>query len=352
MSTDERGPAGAAPESPANETATRLSTGTDKSLSIRAGADFAALLAVTRRAGKKRLSVNHKSDDGSFISEITTVAGAPAVAAKYADRDCWYGSAVLHDRVKSGGGAARDVIGVRELSVDLDVKPGGMHSFAEAERVIAELSDMLGVRPAALVYTGHGLQPHWALERDAQTDWVDESSPEWLAVTILWRRWGRLAAHVAEKRGGGVDTVSDLSRLFRTPGATNCRGPPLLVKLSLTGGSLLSLKRLAETLDEYGIPLMTEDSELLDEVICPKSKWTYADATCEYVRQMISGWETEKPDQRHPWLVSQATRLAAAHRAGCISEADHGEAVKVLSRRLRTRLNVGSKRDEHPGEIT
>lgn len=83
----------------------------------------------------------------------------------------------------------------------------------------------------------------------------------------------------------------------------------------------------------------------------PESKWTFADETCAYVRQMITGWEKDKPDQRHPWLVSQATRLASAHRGGCISEADHGDAVKVLTRRLRTRLNVGSKRGEHPGEI-
>jgi hypothetical protein len=351
MTTGERGPLEAAPESPSTETATSLSTGTDKSLS-RAGSDFATLLAATGRAGNERLSVNHKSDDGTFVSEITTAANAPAVAARYADRDCWYGSAVLHDRVKRGRGAAKDVVGLRELSTDLDVKPGGMHSWAAAEQVIADLSDMLGVEPVAVVHTGHGLQPHWVLERDAGTDWENESSPQWLANTKLWRRWGRFVVHVAEKQGGSVDTVSDLSRLFRTPGTTNRKRTPVPVTMTLTAGSLLSLKRLAETLDEYGIPEVAEDAELLDEVTIPESKWTFADDTCAYVRQMVKGWETDRPGQRHPWLVSQATRLAAAHRAGCISEADHGDAVKVLTRRLRTRLNVGSKRGEHPGEIT
>ena len=289
--TNERGPAGAASEKPpTKETAASLSTGADRPPSIPDATDFVALLAATGRDGHERLSVNHLSDDGTFISEITTVANAPAVAARYGDRDCWYGAGILHDRVKTGRGAARDVIGVRELSTDLDVKPGGMLSFAAAEQVIVDLSDMLGVSPAAWVYTGHGVQPHWALERGTGTDWQNESSPEWLAATKLWRRWGRLVADVAEKRGGGVDTVSDLSRLFRTPGTTNCKGTPVPVTLSMTSGSLLSLKRLAETLDEYGIPETVEDADLLDEVTSPQSSWTFAGATCAYVRQMITGW--------------------------------------------------------------
>jgi hypothetical protein len=227
------------PESPAKETDPSLPTDTDRPLSVPAETDFAALLAATGRNGKERLSVNHKSDDGTFVSEITTAANAPAVAARYADRDCWYGSAVLHDRVKRGRGAAKDVVGLRELSTDLDVKPGGMHSWAAAGEVIADLSDMLGVEPVAVVHTGHGLQPHWALERDAGTDWEDESSPQWLANTKLWRRWGRLVVHVAEKRGGSVDTVSDLSRLFRTPGTTNRKNggtqPPTLCLQVIVG---------------------------------------------------------------------------------------------------------------------
>jgi hypothetical protein len=333
-------------------TASILSRPSDKLPLISPSSDFAALLEATGRRADERLSVNHRSEGGSFISEITTAASAPALVAKYADRDCWYGAAVLHGRVKSGRGAARDVIGVRELSTDLDVKPGGMISFAAAEQVVADLSDVLGVKPALCVYTGHGVQPHWALGRDTGTDWENESSPVWLAATVLWRRWGRLVAHVAQTRGGSVDTVSDLSRLFRTPGTTNRKGTPVPVTMTMTNGSQLSLKRLAETLDEYGIPEMAEDSEPLDEVTSPESSWTFADITCPYAGQMMTGWETDKPDQRHPWLVSQATRLAAAHRAGCISETDHKEAIRILTRRFRARLNVGRKRAEHPGEIT
>ena len=140
-----------------------------------------ALLTLLGRGDHEHLSVCHLAG-GTFTSVITTVAEAPAVVAEHADGDCWYGTAVIHERVTSGRGAARDVVGVPEVFADLDVKPGGMTSFAAAEAVIRDLSAMLGVDPVAVVHSGHGLQPHWALERDAGTDWADEPRP------IGWQR--------------------------------------------------------------------------------------------------------------------------------------------------------------------
>jgi hypothetical protein len=313
--------------------------------------DARALLALLGRDDHERMTACHLAG-GTFTSVITTVAEAPAVVAEHADGDCWYGTAVIHERVTSGRGAARDVIGVREVFADLDLKPGRMASTAAAEAVIRDLSAMLGVAPVAVVHSGHGLQPHWSIERDGDTDWSDETSPGWLAATALWRRWGRLVAHVASAHGGSVDNVYDLSRVLRTPGTVNRKGEPVPVTMDATGGGALSLTRLAECLDEYGVPAMPEDTERLDAVHSDAGSWTFADHTCGYARAMVAGWVTDKPTERHPWLVSQAIRLAAARRAGCFTEADHAAAVAVLADRFRTRLRVGRKRAEHLGEIT
>jgi P4 family phage/plasmid primase-like protien len=45
---------------------------------------------------------------------------------------------------------------------------------------------------------------------------------------------------------------------------------------------------------------------------------------------MVAGWPTDRPAKRHNWLVSQATRLACAHRLGRITESDYAEAAGVL----------------------
>ena len=244
------------------------------------------------------------------------------------------------------------MIGVRELYADLDLKPGGLSSYSTAETIIRELSTMLGVLRVAVVHSGHGLQPHWAIERDAATDWTDETSPRWSDATALYRRWGRLVAHVAEINGGEVDNVFDLSRVLRVPGTTNTKSGAVKVTVTYLGRcAVITLKRLAEVLDEYSVPAMAEDRERLDDMVSSPASWTFGERTCPYVAGMVKGWAKDKPSQRHPFLVSQSVRLAAAHRAGCITQDGLRGARTVLAERFRTRLNVGQKRSEAPGEI-
>ena len=53
---------------------------------------------------------------------------------------------------------------------------------------------------------------------------------------------------------------------------------------------------------------------------------------------MIAGWATDRPDKRHYWLVSQAIRLAAAHRLGCITQDTQETATSALAARYRQLL--------------
>ena len=67
----------------------------------------------------------------------------------------------------------------------------------------------------------------------------------------------------------------------------------------------------------------------------------------------IDGWETDTPTARHPWLMSCYVRLAAAHRHGCLTEADYQRARRVIDERFDwlTR-NTDPKREPREYEIS
>jgi hypothetical protein len=311
-----------------------------------------SLLDTLGRDQDERIAICHKPPAGTFTVELTTVEKAPTVAANYADWDCWYSSQPLNERVTAGRGLERDVIGCRELHADLDVKSGGMPDYDAAKTVISVLSAMLLSDPVAVVESGHGLQPHWRVERDDSADWADENHPHWADGRALLRRWGRLVAKVAKAHAGNVDNVYDLSRVLRVPGTINLKAEPRPVTISFCGGTPVSLEELRDTLEEQGIRELPEDRERLGDVKVPSADWTFGQITCPYVAGMVDGWSDDTPKARHPWLTAQATRLAAAHRADCITEADYAAAIQRLANRFLVLLHTGDKRGPHPNEIS
>ncbi|WP_151526079.1 hypothetical protein [Serinicoccus kebangsaanensis] len=296
-------------------------------------------------------------DAGRFIATTRTAEVADkGIAATMAEADCWVSANPVRAGLPEGRkGTAGDVVRLACIYADLDVKPGALPTWTAAENIIADLTMMLGVAPAAVVMTGHGLQPVWRIEQEpGRTDWPDGSSSEpFRAAQALTRRWGRLVAHVASMHGGEVDPVWNLDRVLRAPGTTNRKGQPIPTELRSTSTDVLTLTRLAETLDEYAVPEVTEDTIALDEVLCPAEHWPTPARSCSYAATMVKGWAKDKPTSggRHGWLVAQATRLAAAQRSGCLSLEDARSAQAALVERFTTRLNVGAKRDPAPGEI-
>ncbi len=313
--------------------------------------DQSDLLQMLGRGATERLSISHRPPGGVFYSEITTAQEAPSLVAQYRDMDCWYGTGVLAATIPRGRGTGADVIGIRELFADLDVKPGGLSSFMAANSVIQELSALLGTRPVAIVATGRGVQPHWPLRRDPGTEWTASDTAARRTAAGILRRWGRLVQAVAERHGGSVDNVYDLARIMRAPGTTNCKGTPLGVTLERTGGCEVGLAELESTLDKEGIGSYAEDVDELDAVVSVPSSWTFGDSTCRYVQEMVKGWQSDKPPHRHAWLVGQSVRLACAHRRGCLAQEQLQAAEQCLEDLFGTRLNVGNKRSATPGEV-
>ena len=315
--------------------------------------EFAELLRVTGRGDDELISVCH--DDGRFRSDCGSVSEAPAWAWRFRDRHCWFGTAPLHLRVydRGGRGCESDVVGIRTMVADLDAKLEGLRTFELCQAVIDTLSGLLGTVPVAVVNSGHGLQPYWAVEQSEETDWPDETDPRFSDAMALSRRFGRLVAAVAHQHGGRVDTVSDPSRVLRVPGSVNVKDPqhPLSVTVEYPRGMPVSLAMVREICDGLAVAEEREDREPLGEQVSVAGDWSYAERSCRYMQRVVSGWATDTANgSRHNWLLGKMTRLAAAHRYGCLTQDDRQTAFEVLVRRFGE-LIQGTDRPPQPLEI-
>lgn len=304
---------------------------------------FAELL--TELGHTTHVSICHQHPGGAFQTRVTTAVDAPD-AANITGANVWFGVNPVAGppRTNAGRGTADTIERLVALYADLDVKDGGLATFETAHDVIDGISSIVGTRPVATTLSGNGLQPYWALE----------DPPTGPDARALLRRWGRLVAMVAERHHGHVDSVYDLARVLRVPGSHNLKNPaqPKPVICIADTGYPLPVADVLEQFDAYSIAEQPEDREALTAIVSPTSDWDWADKDCAYARQMVTAWTTDTPTARHPWLLAQATRLAAAHRAGCLTQTTHTEATHTLVNRFRQLLTTGETRTEAPGEIS
>ncbi|MFH5822273.1 AAA family ATPase [Georgenia sp. AZ-5] len=312
-------------------------------------ATLADVLAELHHPGE-HVSVCTALPGGIFRPVVMAVADVPAELPQ--DRNVWFGINPVAPTM-TGRGTAEDVTRWAALWADLDVKAGSLPTLEAAQAVVDTLATMLNTPPAFVTHSGHGLQPLWPLEHDDPA--ADTTDPDTRArAQALLRRWGRLVARVAADHGAtDVDSVFDLPRVLRAPGTVNVKDPARTVPATATthGGHALSVAEVAEVLDAYGVAELPEDTQTLGTVVAPPAAWTFGESTCGYVAAKVRGWATDAPTARHPWLVSQAVKLAAAHRLGCITAADHAAAWQALAARFRHLLTTGQARREHPREV-
>jgi hypothetical protein len=304
---------------------------------------FQLLLDVIGLTGDDVVTVCH-NHDGRFTVTVGDATTAASRARPFIGRaDVWFGVAPLRERPRAGRGTAADVARLTALFADLDHKPGAL-TPEQSAKVIGTLSALLGTPPAAVVQSGHGLQPYWPV-KDTGDD-LDRS-----ARTLA--RWGRLVAQVAGDHGGTVDNVYDLARILRVPGTVNLKDPDRPVDVTLRvvpDHQVLTLDHVEDVLDLAAIGPPPGGAR---EPVQPAGTWQWGESTCSYVQLMVKGWSGDTPSGgRHYWLLAQAIRLQAAHRAGCITEPDHADAVRRLERAF-TRIvgTVGQPRQPRPGEV-
>lgn len=269
--------------------------------------------------------VTRAAADGPLFWGFHTVADAPRQIAARSGINCWFSANPMHEpdadpeTGRRGRGATKDVYAIRALWADLDIKPGGLADKKQAKEVIEGISRLLGARPVALVWSGHGFQPRWKLDPNG----LELHTPERMAPVI--ERFGELVKMLC---GGKADSVYDLPRIIRAPFTMNIKPEmePVPTKVWLyEHGEYVTFERLLETLDAY-LPAtdapkrQTAPAEIRH--VSNERGNAYVESALEYIRgelQKIKSWKPGETDDRgRGWEKIQADtafRLASLAKA-------------------------------------
>lgn len=200
-----------------------------------------------------RVAVCWRFPGHSFNSELKTIEDAPRFVEDLVNGtrtvDIWFGVNPVDSGVTSGRGTAKDIARMTSLWADVDVKPGACPDLDTGHDIITDVSAVLGERPCAVTYSGHGMQPFWKLDRESAEKLSNQDAQQ------LSKRFGRLLDAVAAHHGCKVDNVSDLARVVRVPGSNNVKEPenPIPVRCEADTGAALTVEQVRQALDEFGI---------------------------------------------------------------------------------------------------
>lgn len=302
---------------------------------------FPDLLEALDYRDSERISVCYQPVGGDFgVLGIVPVTDAARLAASVGDTgDVWFG--VNPTSATEGRGDAAHTTRLVALYADLDVKPGGCADLPTAEKIIDDVSAHVGQRPTVVVYSGHGLQPQWAID-----DGEIGGPFGVVEARALLGRFRRLCDVVADQYGARVDAVFDPARVLRVPMTLNLKDVPVRVTGRRDTGGPLTVTEVDERLTELGIDARLDDAAAAESVSNPND-WRFAEQTCAYVAKWLDGLATDGPQPgggRNPWVCSQAVRLCCAWRLGCITRDDFGRAIALLEGRLATLLATTEQR--------
>ena len=269
------------------------------------------------------------------INHHVTPGIVPALVGALADSDVWYGVNEISTPPADNRRASEQTVG-RWCAVWADLDRGKSGDDDTINAIIDDVTDAYGTEPVYIAVSGHGVQPVWVLDAGDPATVLDTPEKRATAVALL-KRHGRLVQSSAAARGVKADSVFDLPRVLRAPGTTNHKYPaePVPATAFRTAGAPLTVAELAAALDRAGISEMPSDVSVPGQVVAAPSTWQHRDdGRCKYADEMIDGWAGDQPAARHPWLVGQATRVAAARRFGCLTPADANAAERALENRF------------------
>ena len=273
------------------------------------------------------------------INHHVTPGIVPALAAGLVGSDVWYGVNEIAEPPADNRRATEKTVG-RWCAVwaDLDYGDGKSGDNDTINAIIDDLTDAYGTEPVFMTLSGHGVQPVWTLDPQDTATVLDTDEKRATAVAML-KRHGRLVQASAAAHGVKVDSVFDLPRVLRAPGTTNHKDPtePVPTSAIRGTGAPLTVAELDAALTRAGIAPMDSDRPTTGEVVSAPSTWQYRQSgqqQCRYADDMVRGWASDQPHARHPWLVAQAVRIAAARRHGCFTGADAAGAERELGARF------------------
>lgn len=142
------------------------------------------------------------------------------------DQNVYFGLGLINKPPDKGRGKEKDVTGLTTLYLDIDIDDGkvdrGKGSLPRSKKDAKRIIEEIGLKPSITVFSGHGYQAYWLFKEgvhfatDAERD----------AMKTLSRRWNDTARLCAHNLKFDVDSVFDLSRVFRLPGSFNLKSEP------------------------------------------------------------------------------------------------------------------------------
>lgn len=307
---------------------------------------FVELLERLGRTEGDNVTICYQSAVQRFSAKTISVAMAESTisALDTLDNNIWF---EINPSDTSGRASADNILQLAALYIDIDYKDGGAGSVANAKELIKLLSDLIGVGPSAVVYSGHGIQPYWAIDPEEDFDSV-------LAQGVL-NRWGAFARFVAGSIGVDLDSVFDLPRIFRVPGSRNMKDPSDPKDVVATFPAQwrpLSIEEVNDVLIAHGI---TSENNMPDgfELVSSHAEWNHAAHDCQFTPTLFAGLRANNkpPKSRHGWLLQQLVQLNAGLRNGCITEATYNDMYRLIEQRFEEYLNLAPKRPPNPNEV-
>ncbi len=308
---------------------------------------FEELLARLNRFGSdEHVNIAYQSATQGFKVRSTIPSMADDVVEALTDLECnvWY---EINSSVTKGRSKAEDISFLNAVWIDIDYKETGIQSEENAHQLIELISDLVGVGPTAVVHSGHGLQPYWAV--DPEEDYSQEQA------TSLLIRWGSFVRWVASSQGGSLDSVFDLPRIFRAPGSVNYKDVANPIRVSVDfpdDWRPLTYDEINDVLIAHGFASVTTSLDEYEQVSA-SSEWNYATHDCGFTQTLLAAVRpgVTPPKSRHGWLLQQLVRLNSAHRNGCITEVTAEMIVTQMAQRFDEFLSMPPKREKNPGEL-
>lgn len=292
------------------------------------------------------VKVCYQSASQGFKVKATKLQLADAVVETLTDlkANIWY---EINPSNTPARARAEDITRLAALWIDIDYKATGIQSKDNAHELIELVSDLLGVTPTAVVHSGHGLQPYWAI--DPAEDYSQETA------SAILQRWGSFVRWLAASQGGQLDSVFDLPRIFRAPGSVNFKDAanPVATHVEFPASYRpLSLEEISDVLVTHGFASATTAIDAY-ETVSGSSEWEYAGHDCHWVANLFNSVRpsVSAPKSRHGWLLQQLIRINAAHRNGCLTQSSAELIVEQLAARFQEFLKQAPAREMNHNEI-
>ena len=305
---------------------------------------FQELLERLGRSADESINICYQSSEQGFKVRTSKVNMADTVVEAISDLGCnvWY---EINPSVASGRSKAEDISRLAAVWIDIDFKDSGIQSADNAHELIDLLTSLVGVGPTAVVHSGNGLQPYWAI--DPEEEYTQEMGAS------LITRWGAFCRWVAASQGGQLDSVFDLARIFRAPGGFNHKAEPKPVTADFPDEwRPVSYDELNDVLIAHGFASVTTGLDDFEQ-LSASAEWKYAAHDCSFMSSLFSAVRpgVKAPKSRHGWLLQQLIRINAAHRNGCMTEDSAKLLITQLNDRFNEFLQQGQKREPNPGEL-